>query len=59
MNDALTSGRHVGAKAQTGPDKSFRDKMRLFVANLRVQKVQGATAEDEVAARLKELGHGV
>lgn len=59
MNDALTSGRHVGAKAQTGPDKSFRDKMRLIVTNLRVQKVQGATAESEVAARLKDSSFGV
>ena len=59
MNDALISGRHVGAKAQTGTHKPFRDKMRLFVANLRVQQAQGATTEGEVGARLKELGHGV
>ena len=59
MNCALTSGRHVGAKAREGADEPFKDKTRLCAAGLRVQQAEGEKAENDIAARLKELGYGV
>ena len=58
-NHVLTPGRYVGAAAPDDDSESFRDKMKLLVAQLREQQTEAAKLDEAIAANLKEFRYDV
>ena len=57
MNHTLTSGRYVGAKARKGADEPFKDKMKPFVAELRLQHAEAEKLNAAIPASLKVFAY--
>ena len=55
----ITPGRYVGAEAQEDDGEPFEQKMRRLVAELEVQRAEGARLDAAIAENLKTLGFGL
>ena len=55
----LTPGRYVGAEAQEDDGEPFEQKVRRLVAELEVQRAEGAQLDAAIAKNLKALGFGL
>jgi type I restriction enzyme M protein len=55
----LTPGRYVGVEAQEDDGEPFEQKMRKLVAELEVQRAEGARLDAAIAENLKTLGFGL
>ena len=55
----LTPGRYVGAEAQEDDGEPFDQKMQRLVAELEVQRAEGARLDGAIAENLKTLGFGL
>ena len=55
----LTPGRYVGVEAPEDDGEPFDQKMRRLVAELEVQRAEGARLDAAIAENLKTLGFGL